>query len=560
MFLRSVTILLLIANTLGRDFLRSKNVHCDVWTPIRTSKILPPEEPSEVIVHNSRYNSGYYGGYNSYNQQKKKPEPKVQILTEYYCTVRNYEFAADREYYINDSEDITQLTIEDSSMENLPLKLLAPLVSLKKLTVTNTTLKHVDSIKLRNLTTLDLSANQITSLDEEAFAGCTNLTSINLSSNKIHALNGEPFTNDSEINMMDLSKNNISGISDEVFLNTYITNLNLAYNSFKTLRFDHLANIENCKTMNFSHNKIELFHPAYYKLLSLDLSFNELIDIDFRDMEIEILYINDNKLKSLSIGNDFTKLIAYNNHLEDIFLDTSFNTLEMINLNNNSLGDNLQDICKCTKLEMLFLNSNNITDIGFCFAAMKTLKTLKLARNQISQLNHDSFHMENQIEELDLSHNQLEFIDEYTLSVFQHLEKFLLNGNQLFNFYDNPKYLMPYLNILGLSHNKFKCSKLFLLLKNVENQSLNFPIDDASPVNTTNIQGMACFQNHEGELYKDSADVITQSARFFWQKLGALEATVKNVTKLLEEQKNVTDKLANVMRNHGNSSFSLTDE
>ncbi|XP_055715846.1 toll-like receptor 6 [Phlebotomus papatasi] len=502
--LRNVVSLLLIATTAIGQNIRNKNVHCEEFNIL---------------------DGGYF--YDEYGRHISAVE----------CIIRNYELSSERVYYLSNSEAIEILKITDSSMESLPVNLFYPLRNLKYLTVTNTTLKYVNSIPIDHLRLLDFSSNEIVSLQENAFFNCPELSKILLSNNKITILEGSLFSGVHQI--VDLSNNVINNITMIVFDHPNIQILNLKKNSLEELDLNRFKTITGLRMLDLSYNKLKVLNVTENLLSSdfaLNLISNQLTYLDLRNTSIKSLNIARNKVRYLAIGSKYKEIDAEDNEITEISFGDSIASLNILNLNNNKLGNNLQDICRCRNLTLLSLKSNNIDNIDSCFAYMSTLETLKLQNNNIYQVNHDSFFPDNVIQFLDLSFNRLEVVDEYTMSIFENLQFFYLNGNPLHDFNDSPESFMPKLVEVGLSHNRFKCSKLFLLLKKLKALNIKLHVDTTIPVNTTNIDGNACYQNHETELLKNSdnlenilAQKTNEKLAYFWEKINTLEGKVKDI-------------------------------
>eukprot|EP00117_Sycon_ciliatum_P046572 scpid11713/ scgid33336/ Leucine-rich repeats and immunoglobulin-like domains protein 3 len=102
-------------------------------------------------------------------------------------------------------------------------------------------LTSMDFVDLFNLTTLDLSRNSITAIEVSTFNGSThtpNVTSIDLSYNQLEALPEGAFANLLELTTLDLSYNIIRLISDSALADSSsLTRLVLSHNSLRTADF-----------------------------------------------------------------------------------------------------------------------------------------------------------------------------------------------------------------------------------------------------------------------------------------------------------------------------------
>ncbi|XP_055679219.1 toll-like receptor 3 [Lutzomyia longipalpis] len=519
--------------------------------------------------------------------------------TEYKCSIVNFELPNDREYYFDRQVMITSLEIKDSTISNIPGALLKILPDLETFLVTKTTLKNVNQINCEELKELDLSSNAIISFDENAFYNCQNLKALNLSHNAIPSLTKPLFKPGKHIKKLDLSNNKITELSGDVLKEVEIEKLILHSNLLENFNMNQF-NGQSCELLNISYNNLKSFNVSgdiLKKNLTLSLQFNKLTKLDVKNLNVKFLDVFNNKIESLAMEGSCQKLNAQNNLISDLTLGTSVLSLQEINLSHNKLG-NLQDICKCTNLIELNLDDNLIDNIGSCFYQLTKLKKLSLRKNYIYHLFHDEFNERNIIQHLNLAFNRLEAFDESVMSVFKNLQYLDLSGNQISDISDNLNTWMSNLNQIGLSHNKFKCSRLFMLMNKIKrNGRLNIFIDKTLPVNATNIDGIQCYRYSEGELLRDSngSDVarakLDEKFTFLSQKLNNLErkfndfkdfnetiqelrnsinqavknkdisnsnnnltAIIENLSESIEKNSNSTDKkfeyLENIVKNH----------
>ncbi len=254
--------------------------------------------------------------------------------------------------------------------------------------------------KLTGLEYLDLSSNQLTSID---ISGNTSLTTLILYNNNL--------TN------IDLSNN------------TSLTNLNLSSNQ--------LTNID--VSVNTS-------------LTDLDLSNNQLTSLDLsHNMLLEQLYLDDNQLTSIDVSNitSLTDLVLYSNQLTSI--DLSNNTsLTNLDLNSNQLTS--LDLSQNTNLTELGLASSQLVNIDL--SRNTALTYLGLWSNQLASID---LSQNTALEELELQCDQLTSIDltknialtdlelydsqltNLDLSKNTELESLSLSGNQLLTSLDLSK-------------------------------------------------------------------------------------------------------------------------
>ncbi|XP_055679438.1 leucine-rich repeat-containing G-protein coupled receptor 5-like [Lutzomyia longipalpis] len=419
-----------------------------------------------------------------------------------WCVLKYREFTDDVDYSfkLEGREKIVYLQILDSSMINLPRSLLSHLGFVREFTVSNSSLKHVDRLnfKFESLYFVNFSNNAIESINDHAFANFEDLKIISLSNNRLTHLKGFPFPFSEKNLDYDFSHNKIESIAESVFGGKDIIRLILTNNSLESVE-GIFKKVVRLGELNLSYNKLKKFQPTVsLRTSAFDLSSNFLESVDFTKIDastINTLKVNDNLLTKISLGSSIT-------------------SLTLLQLEKNKFGDNLQDICKCSKVMDLSLKDNLIRDIGSCFSEMKTLNSLNLAKNQIETIKPESFHKDNAIETLDLAFNRIESFNKDTMSVFGHLKVLNLTGNRLQDFYDYPKTIMYNLKVLGLSHNNFKCSR-FTALQDKFSLLLNFFIDRSVPVNGKDITKEGCYDDKEKVLtarYLDDAILAIQNS------------------------------------------------
>ncbi|XP_055704816.1 leucine-rich repeat-containing protein 15-like [Phlebotomus papatasi] len=416
-------------------------------------------------------------------------------------------------------DKIVYLSVSNNEIVGHPVEF-PDLENLNELIIVNTTLDHLDKLKYKWLQKAHFISDGINSIAEDAFEVPTNLSSIDLSQNLLTSLPSKLFTRLPYLNHINLSNNKIANISRDIFsANSFLMTIKFQSNSLEELSMDIFSNITKLEVLDISNNYLHKFIPSEMFLNMqdgvsiLDLSNNLLTILDLRNIRVANVILNSNYLRKLSLGLGCVELFAKNNEIEDISLDASAATLQMLQLNHNKLGDNIGSICQCENLRSIFLSHNNITKIGFCFGKMRTLKELNLSGNKLSQIDYGYFFTDF-LETLDLSYNIFEEFDENILPLFQNLRYLYLDGNRLSEFPKDLDTIMPHLVLIGLSHNRFECKKLLTLYRQYKaTNRIAFNIDEPSPVNMTNIRGMICYKKNESEIPLDDTENATSDSQ-----------------------------------------------
>ena len=221
--------------------------------------------------------------------------------------------------------------------------------------------------KLTSLTDLDLSVNNISSID---LSKNTALKELNLNVNNINSIDLSKNTALKELNL-----NNISSI--DLSNNTALTSL--------SLYFDNLSNIDLSKNTSLTYLVLERS-----KISNIDLSKNT---------SLRYLVLSDNKISNIDLSkNTSLRYLNLSNNISSI--DLSKNTaLTRLYLNDNNISS--IDLSKNTDLTELDLSSNNISsiklydnfDISKLKGAIKNQNTyqtyLDLGSNRIINLTRD---------------------------------------------------------------------------------------------------------------------------------------------------------------------------
>jgi len=201
------------------------------------------------------------------------------------------------------------------------------------LSFTKGNLEHIPDGAFRLLplvTVLQLSANKVKTLQEEAFDGLDNLKQLSLYDNRLTTIAQNSLKKCGKLEQLDLGMNKISSVHDKAFehLND-LEKLNLAFNSLtavpaavnslpnlKILRLDNnaieffkagaLSRLNQLKELKINDNKLTRIERDAFKglisLKKLDLRSNFLVDLSVTDIVEHATDLNE---INISI-NDFT--------------------------------------------------------------------------------------------------------------------------------------------------------------------------------------------------------------------------------------------------------------
>ena len=160
-----------------------------------------------------------------------------------------------------------------------------------RLDLTNNQITSIESrafTGLDSLTRLELGSNQITSLPSGAFADLSNLTNLELSKNQITSIESGDFTGLNNLMDLGLSENQITSIESGDFTGLgSITRLDLNSNQITRIESGDFAGLENVTYLNLSCNPIVSIESDAFtglgKLKSLSLRGTQITSVESGD-------------------------------------------------------------------------------------------------------------------------------------------------------------------------------------------------------------------------------------------------------------------------------------
>ncbi|XP_027337247.1 receptor-like protein 7 [Abrus precatorius] len=276
-----------------------------------------------------------------------------------YVALSNNEFEGQLKDFINASSGVQSLHLSGNHLEGPIPDSLFQLKNLQDLVLSFN--KFSDTIELnmlsmlRNLTTLDISYNNLTIIDTSTplFPSplFPQLKRVSLASCKLTTF--PRFLKNHSLTVIDLSNNHISGtIPQWIWNNIFIDHINLSHNYLTDWEEPALNNLSYLSILDFHSNLLQGPLPTLpQSLIYLDFSNNNLSSII-----------------PTKIGQ---------------FL---INTMFLLFANNNLHGNIPESICNASNLQVLDLSLNSLTGtIPKCLIAMNgSLSILDLGRNKLN--------------------------------------------------------------------------------------------------------------------------------------------------------------------------------
>ncbi|XP_034668391.1 leucine-rich repeat-containing G-protein coupled receptor 4 [Drosophila subobscura] len=167
------------------------------------------------------------------------------------------------------------LKLDRAGIQDVPSNLCRQTPRLKSLELKTNSLKRIPNLSgCRDLRLLDLSSNQVESLQGKPFYGLKKLNDLLLSYNRISALPQDSFQGIPKLQLLDLEGNDITFIHKEAFAGfTALEDLNLGNNIFPELPESGLRALLHLKT--FNNPKLRDFPPpdTFPRIQTLILSY-----------------------------------------------------------------------------------------------------------------------------------------------------------------------------------------------------------------------------------------------------------------------------------------------
>ncbi|XP_047504987.1 chaoptin-like [Pieris napi] len=237
-----------------------------------------------------------------------------------------------------------------------------------------------------------------------------------------------------------------------------IKTLNISYNKYES--FPILAGMKNLVKVNISHNELtsaKLSSRYNFLLLNeMDLSYNLIQDIEINNAEYVFSNLSRLNMSHNSIAQIQDTIFSDFGHLQ--YLDLSYNNLDVLNtvtfeglknllylnLEHNKITKIGLSLFRCTQLQYLYLNNNEIkTLLHKDFNKLLQLKELYLSHNAITFIENTTFDNTGQLSIIDLNHNELKTLEQ-NLFIDTALTEIDLSANNLQSL---PKYIFKDKNI-----------------------------------------------------------------------------------------------------------------
>lgn len=327
--------------------------------------------------------------------------------------------------------DLLELHLDNNSISELPSKILHGITYLSIIDLSQNQLSTINSELFKesvNLKKINLSDNKIVLLPHDALYNVKKLEELNMRNNQLFVINQFYLQFQGNLKFIDLSRNKITSLHKELFQKLItLEHVNISYNSLNSLPDDLFSETSRLYTLDISHNKIESLSenildkcPA---LLRLNMSNNIINSIDknafANSLEMEYLDFEANSLSNLPTNMfaamEDLKVINFGNNMIDSLGVNQFQNnynLEDVNFSTNNIKSLRYDVFPVQSggNNIIVLDLSNNTELsltGNVFQNMKNLQVLILKDTEIEFLQNDLFRNQTQLKRLILSNNNL---------------------------------------------------------------------------------------------------------------------------------------------------------
>lgn len=419
--------------------------------------------------------------------------------------VRDENYGFYRRSKILPASKVLKIYCKNSTLDEIPAKLFEKFSELREFDATNVTLEKIsrdDFKSAQKLYNLSLSHNKIEKLSNVVFMYLKNLSSVDLSHNQISEIHDAAFEDmSSNLTAVNLSFNKIEKFPENFFLLLGRQTENpLTINLESNEIYDIVQlNASDDKTvaiqfLNLQNNKLSAFEPSKLKIAELILNDNRVEKLNINPT-IEVLHVDNNKLKELFVSASMRNVSARNNEIGELKCDKTL-SLEVLVLSGNKLSNGIfAELKHADKMRILDLSSNKLGALSVdSFAEMTQLEKLHLSDSHIVKISYGIFAHQSHLKVLNISYNNLGFVDYHMFTTLTDLATWDISGNNLTKLkdYDTYRDIFKHLSTIALEDNNFHCEYLSKLRLSLEKQMIKID-DPLRPVkNDSSVKGVSC--------------------------------------------------------------------
>ncbi|XP_049292428.1 chaoptin-like [Anopheles funestus] len=281
----------------------------------------------------------------------------------------------------------------------------------------------------RQIEVLNLNGLQIEEIAPYAFTNGYNIEDLYMRSNDIQKLPYNAFSHMKFLRVLVLDRNYVSRLPMGIFLNNpnlvalTINNNNLEEISDNTFQYTKVLQNLELSSNKLTHIDLSRIPSLHYG----NVSFNRLTTLAI-PVEIKILDASYNQINTVTGPNNYnlTHLHLHHNNLTENFWLMRYPRLIVVDLSYNELEEiTYRDFNKMVQLKELYLSHNRLIALNFGTSRIPTLQILDVRHNHLLQVvrNQNQF---DTLTQLYLDHNSIVTLK---LSSNNTLQKLTLSNN-----------------------------------------------------------------------------------------------------------------------------------
>ena len=278
--------------------------------------------------------------------------------------------------------------------------------SLQSLVLKHNNIKQIGSASFQffpDLVTVDLSNNNLLWIQEKTFEEQRILINLDLSNNRLERITNLTFIGLESLEFLDLTQNHLTELGNFSFEHLHkLKELKLSFNKISTIDVNAFSGLGHLANLNLGHNLLRRVETSSFSLLSglvkLHLDNNLIKTLPQGSFsylhQLRELSINDNPIEE----NGITKYSFEN-----------MDQLSLLSLQGLQLTMIPEDIFKSvSSLNELLLDRNNIENIQEqSFADLSVLQVLSLSHNPtLTKIHPGAFQHNRYLTKIDISSNK----------------------------------------------------------------------------------------------------------------------------------------------------------
>lgn len=255
------------------------------------------------------------------------------------------------------------------------------------------------TLGLHRIATVKIVNSTIGSIGPKAFHDLSELYAVNLSNNKLKSIHPDTFAHNEKLLLLTLSNNPLkfpAAGSQEYFLNaSSVQELDVSYCNMQYITANIFKNMPGLMYLNVAGNNLSDMDTDTFKKL----------------LDLEELDLSDNNIKSLpdDIFSENTELATLHIQRNPIFTVYGLQVSDLLTLN-------------AGQTNMKFIGPS-------MFNGMTYIANLNLSGNSIEKIHNQAFHKLVELNYLDLSYNDLDFVSSALIKENIELDIFKISNN-----------------------------------------------------------------------------------------------------------------------------------